>query len=131
MKGVAHAKYYLEISRQDYYTAAGNEPGMWFGAGAAKLGLDGRVDPRQYENVLYGLAPDGSWPLVQNAGNPRRQTGWDLTFSAPKSVGVLWAVAPDAMRQEIEAAHRYAVETSLSYLEDVAGITRRGKGGTH
>ena len=129
MHGVGHANYYLDLAQKDYYTAEGNDPGTWFGRGAAKLGLQGVVDSRPYERALLGRSPDGQHDLVQNAGDPRRQTAWDLTFSAPKSVSVLWALASDDVREKIEAAHRQAVETALTFLEQTTGLTRRGQGG--
>ena len=129
MHGVGHANYYLELAQKDYYTAEGNDPGTWFGRGAAKLGLQGAVDSRPYEQLLWGRSPDGRRDLVQNAGDPHRQTAWDLTFSAPKSVSVLWALAPKDVRAELEAAHRQAVEVALKFLEETTGLTRRGKGG--
>jgi len=129
MHGVGHANYYVELAQKDYYTAQGNEAGTWFGQGAVKLGLHGEVDSRTFEQLLRGRSPDGRRDLVQNAGNPQRQTAWDLTFSAPKSVSVLWALGADDVRGPIEAAHRQAVETALSFLEETTGLTRRGQGG--
>ncbi len=129
MKGVGHANYYLELARQDYYTAEGNEPGRWFGRGAEALGLRGAVASQPYENLLRGRAPDGRKALVQNAGDPDRQTAWDLTLSAPKSASVLWALGSEEVRAQIEAAHQRAVEAALAFLEETVGLTRRGKAG--
>ena len=130
MHGVGHANYYIELAQKDYYTAQGNDAGVWFGGGAEKLGLTGDVDSRAYEHLLWGRSPDGRRDLVQNAGDAHRQTAWDLTFSAPKSVSVLWALGSDDVRGKIETAHRQAVEAALSFLEETTGLTRRGKGGT-
>jgi len=129
MHGVGHADYYLELAQQDYYTAQGNDPGAWFGRGADQLGLHGELRSQSFEHLLWGRSPDGKRPLVQNAGNPSRQTAWDLTFSAPKSVSVLWALAPEDVRAQIEAAHRQAVGAALGFLEETTGLTRRGKAG--
>ncbi len=93
IKGVGHAEYYLLLAQADYYTAWGNEPGCWFGEGARRLGLEGTILSEAYENLLWGRSPDGSRPLVQNAGDEDRQTALDMTFSAPKSVSVAWALA--------------------------------------
>jgi hypothetical protein len=65
---------------------------------------------------------DGRRPFVQNAGDPARDACWDLTFSAPKSVSVLWALAPAAIRKQIEQAQAQAVQQALRYVEDVAGL---------
>jgi conjugative relaxase-like TrwC/TraI family protein len=53
----------------------------------------------------------------------------DLTFSPVKSVSVLWALATDEVRAEVEAAHDAAVEAALTHLQDVAGTTRAGTNG--
>jgi conjugative relaxase-like TrwC/TraI family protein len=52
-----------------------------------------------------------------------------MTFSAPKSVSVLWAMSAPETRTKIESAHHAAVECAASFLEEKAGITRRGAGG--
>jgi Type IV secretion-system coupling protein DNA-binding domain/TrwC relaxase len=53
--------------------------------------------------------------------------GWDMTFSAPKSVSVLWALSADHDRQAIEQAHRSAVLAATARLEGTAGWARRGQ----
>ena len=55
--------------------------------------------------------------------------GWDLTFSAPKSVSVLWANADSRTRQKIQQAHFGAVENSIKFLESEAAVSRKGKEG--
>lgn len=89
LKGAAAGNYYLDLARDDYYVNAGEAPGRWFGTGAALLGLSGEIKGKQFRNLLAGCSPDGKQALVQNARNPDRQSGWDLTLSAPKSVSVL------------------------------------------
>jgi conjugative relaxase-like TrwC/TraI family protein len=53
----------------------------------------------------------------------------DLTFSAPKSVSVLYAVAGGEMSAELSEAHERAVAAAVSYLEREACLTRRGHAG--
>jgi conjugative relaxase-like TrwC/TraI family protein len=55
--------------------------------------------------------------------------GFDLTFSAPKSVSVAWAVADPAGAAAIEQAHQRAIEITLAWLEDEVIHTRTGAGG--
>ncbi|MFX8500629.1 relaxase domain-containing protein, partial [Acinetobacter baumannii] len=55
--------------------------------------------------------------------------GWDVTFSAPKSVSVLWALSDPNKRSAIENAQRMAVATATTLLEQTAAFARRGKGG--
>lgn len=128
-KGVAGAvKYYLE-NKLNYYLHGLDKEGQWHGQGAQKLGLRGMVDRQTFCNLLKGFSPDGTTKLVQNPGHQKRCCYWDLTLSAPKSVGVLWAMSPEPIRKQIERAHHEAVAEALAYAEQVGGYTRRGKGG--
>ena len=63
------------------------------------------------------------------AGRAAAGAGFDLTFSAPKSVSVLFGVGDDEMRAAIQDAHDQAVREALGYVEREAGVTRRGAGG--
>jgi len=127
--GAGQGNYYLDLAKEDYYLAGGEPLGIWFGEGAALLHLEGHVQRDQFHHLLRGFSQDGGTPLVRNAGDKDRQSGWDLTFSVPKSVAVAWAVAPPEIRAQIENAHRQAVREALSYVQEVAGLTRRGRGG--
>jgi conjugative relaxase-like TrwC/TraI family protein len=53
----------------------------------------------------------------------------DLTFSAPKSLSVLFAIGEEGLAAALVAAHERAVEEALGYLEREACLTRRGHGG--
>lgn len=55
----------------------------------------------------------------------RGRPGFDLTLRPPKSVSVLWALAPDAVRSEIRRAHADAVDATIGYLERHAMAARR------
>lgn len=60
---------------------------------------------------------------------PAAIAGFDLTFTATKSVSTLWAISDEATRTAILAAHRAAVEQALAFLEDTAAFTRTGTNG--
>lgn len=122
MRGASAAKYYV-----DYYT--NKMEGQWFGSGARAIGLDGKVTPEHFGRLLEGFSLDGQTALVQNAGYANRQCGWDLTFSAPKSVSVFWSQALEPIRAAVEKAQQAAVKEALHFLEKTAGVTRRGKAG--
>jgi conjugative relaxase-like TrwC/TraI family protein len=53
----------------------------------------------------------------------------DLTFSAPKSVSVLYAVAGGEMSAALSDAHERAVAVAVVYLEREACFTRCGHAG--
>ena len=78
----------------EYYTGGGEAPGRWMGGGVAGLGLTGEVAPSDLRAVLAGLSPDTG--LTPNGAtlstHPRRVPGFDLTFSVPKSVSVLFGL---------------------------------------
>ena len=128
--GSGQANYYLGIAREDYYLQGGEPPGHWRGLGAKDLGLSGAVVNAASLNRLFeGFHPRDDRALIQNAGATDHQPGWDLTFSAPKSVSALWSQAGSGTRAIIQEAHDDAVKAALFYIESEAAITRRGKGG--
>lgn len=122
-------EYYIGLGREDYYTAGGEPPGRWIGRGASALGLGDQVVPDDVRKLLAGFSPAGA-ALIQNAGEDNHQPGWDLTFSAPKSVSVIWSQADFLTRKEIQAAHWEAVQKAIEYLEETSAFTRRGKAGS-
>ena len=102
-------EYYLSLAGvDDYYTAGTEPPGYWLGSGAVNLGLEGQLDKDEFRHLLRGLSPDGQRKLVRNADVERR-AGWDLTWSAPKSVSVAWSQADPETREVIEQCLRRAV----------------------
>ncbi len=120
--------YYTRLASARYYTESGEPQGTWWGEGAAAKGLTGEVKERHLENLMRGFSPNGYQRWVRNAGAENRRAGFDLTFSAEKSVSVAWALMP-ALRDGIERAHRAAVSGALDYLEREATRTRRGAQG--
>ncbi|MGH9226324.1 MAG: MobF family relaxase [Acidimicrobiales bacterium] len=72
-----------------------------------------------------------SWPVRRPDGSDLRDTwvlrpGYDATFSAPKSVSVLWALGDRHDARAVLAAHEEAVEGAIDYLERHACRVRRG-----
>jgi len=134
----AHAEtYYTDLAREDYYLEGGEPPGRWLGTGAEKLVLPGTVDKQTFLHLYRGFSPDGAEALVRNAGRSKpdgglaHHPGWDLTFSAPKSVSVLWSQAESDVRRIIQEAHHAALKAALAYLEESATFTKRGKAGAY
>lgn len=127
--GQGQERYYVQLAREDYYRMGGEPPGRYWGKGATHLGLIGQADKDQLTHLFQGYSADGRQMLVRNAGQQNRLIGLDLTASAVKSVSVMWSQADDSIRNEIQSAHRISVDASLSYLEDNAAISRRGRDG--
>ena len=114
-----------------YYTETPDPPGRWWGAGCDAVGLAGEVEPEQLERMLEAQHPLDGRRLGRGFGESSARA-YDTTFSAPKSVSLLWALSPDEnVRAEVVAAHDAAVEATLGWLEQHGGVTRRGKDGVH
>jgi len=124
------ADYYLEKvanNVDDYYLGRGEAPGQWIGATAEALGLVGQVEPEALRNLLAGNSAEGGALGLQI--QPGRRPGYDLTFSAPKGVSLLWAFGSGEIREAISAAHDRAVGAVLDHLSKEACYARRGHGG--
>ncbi|SDT08620.1 MobF family relaxase [Bradyrhizobium canariense] len=123
--------YYDHLQRDNYYSHGGEPPGRWAGRCAERLSLTGPVTHAEFEAALQGLDPKTGERLVQIGGRGREHSaGWDMTFSAPKSVSVLWALSEKPERVAIEQAHQSAVLAATKQLEETAGWARRGRGGS-
>ncbi|EAV3398323.1 conjugative transfer relaxase/helicase TraI [Salmonella enterica] len=117
------AGYY---SHEDNYYASGSLDSRWMGEGAEKLGLKGEVASADMDAVRQGKLPDGSDLSRMVNGVNKHRSGYDLTFSAPKSVSVMALVGED--RRFIEA-HNRAVAVVMQEVEKLvsARITEERK----
>ena len=131
--GVGQERYYLDKvaeGAEDYYSGEGEAEGYWLGDGAELLGLDGKVDTDQLVAMLTGRNPvDGELFGLKSAPGREPVPGFDLTFSAPKSVSLTWALGGHPVSSQVAEAHRAAVAEALKYLEANACWARRGRGG--
>lgn len=59
-------------------------------------------------------------------GTRRAVAGFDYTFSVPKSVSVLWAVADAGVQSIIADAHHAAIADLIAFLEREVAVTRVG-----
>ena len=111
---------------EDYYSQGSvATPSRWMGSAAKALELAGPVNRNDHLRTLQGFAPRTGEALVQKAGENRRY-GIDLTFSAPKSVSIAWALGDEDMKKGIEAAQDRAVERTLLFIEEKFALGRRG-----
>ncbi|MDA0167526.1 relaxase domain-containing protein [Solirubrobacter taibaiensis] len=135
------AKYYLDQAEgrvdvvqsvgsgvEDYYVAPGEARGVWIGSAARDLGVDGEVGADALRRVLEGLDPREGFEL-RTSSSRARVAGFDLTFSAPKSVSVLFGLDDEELRAGVRAAHDVAVREAVGHLERAAAAVRRGHGG--
>lgn len=134
-----------------YYTETATPAGRWFGAGLTGLGItSGEEVTRTGARRLYEDACDPSTGkalgrrMSQNRkapvaaktptgrlamGSRESVAGFDLTFSAPKSVSTLWALGDYATQSKIEQAHYQAMQETLEWVESNVAQSRAGHGG--
>jgi conjugative relaxase-like TrwC/TraI family protein len=76
--------------------------------------MEGRAagSTRDDERFLRPAGADGT-----------RAAGIDVTFSAPKSLSIAWALAEGAQRGGLEGAHARAVERAVQYLRATVPTT--------
>jgi len=119
--GQGDPRYYIDTvakGHEDYYTGTGEAEGQWLGGGSAQKGLSGTVTDDDFLGLLGAGQVPGKTVLA-----------YDLTFSAPKSVSVLYGIADAAVARIAREAHDEAVHQALGYLEREACWTRRGRAG--
>ena len=107
------AKYFESV---DYYIDGAIE-NQWYGKGAKDVGLQGEVQFKKLEKILEGKLPNGQAIACGYGkdGKLKHNPGYDLTFSAPKSVSILALVAKD---YRLIKAHQQAVLNTLDYIEE-------------
>jgi conjugative relaxase-like TrwC/TraI family protein len=124
------AEYYLDsVAKgvEDYYTAGKEAPGEWLGSSAARLGLEGRVEPEALLRVLEHEDPRSGARLTRGHSVPS-VLGYDATFCAPKSVSLLFGLGDPETSNEVRNAHDAAVAKATRVYEEIAQ-GRRGAGG--
>jgi conjugative relaxase-like TrwC/TraI family protein len=117
----------FQNARENYYTESERIVGTWHGRLAEQWGLDGEVREDHFARLADGRDPLTDELLVRHqtphvSTNSRGETvrtmehraGWDLTFSAPKSVSLTALVGDD---ERVRVAHRESVRVALGELE--------------
>lgn len=118
-------RYYFS---QDNYYFTGELSTQWQGLSADKQNLVGDIHANELEAILGGMLPSGDViGFKSQSGEIKHRGGYDLTFSAPKSVSYLALVCG---HKEFIDLHVNAVKTVLTLIEKEAAEARKsGKDG--
>ncbi len=107
------AHYYM--NKDNYYLS--DQDGLehassWYGEGANRLNLLGKVSDEQFLSILKGHLPNGE---IIGINSPyEHRAGTDVTFSMPKSISILALIGGDKRLLE---CHENAVRVTLSEIE--------------
>ena len=136
-KDINKTVHYYADSVDDYYSGEGEVSG-WFGKGSEYLNLKGEaegqspVEKEMLKNLLLGQIPAEADPQRQEISSrkftradQKDRMGFDLTFSAPKSLSLQTLVGGDAKLIE---CHDRAVEAALLAAERYAQTRHKVKG---
>jgi conjugative relaxase-like TrwC/TraI family protein len=86
------------------------------------------MDRDAFVSAMDGCDPRTGERLRPEHGRTK-VAAFDLTFSAPKSVSVLFAIADEGTSAALVEAHERAVSAAFRYVEREACFTRRGRNG--
>ncbi|MCD6056297.1 MAG: exonuclease subunit alpha [Gammaproteobacteria bacterium] len=126
IKSANHALHYYK--EDNYYLKEQGLGNAWWGKGAEALGLSGEVSTEQFNALINGKLPSGQQLGKKVEGGIAHRPGFDLTFSAPKSVSILALLGYDKRLLE---AHHLAVKKTLSVIEQYAAqarVSHKGSG---
>jgi conjugative relaxase-like TrwC/TraI family protein len=121
----------------DYYEEGQRVSGQWFGLGAERLGLAGKVQAEDFLRLCENQHPSTGETLTQRLKGTRTESGqvtanrrifYDFMFSPPKSLSLAAFLGND---ERILAAHTRVVRLALSEFEAFAETRIRVGGAQH
>jgi conjugative relaxase-like TrwC/TraI family protein len=114
IKNIGQAGNYYAQKDNYYSRDEGVEQSEWWGKGAKSFQLSGKVDEKQFTELLQGKLPNGEQLGKVVDGEIKHRPGWDLTFSAPKSVSIMTYMGGD---KRLIEAHIEATLVALNTIE--------------
>lgn len=91
-ESVAH---YFDDHNDGVLNLLGFRRRIWFGNASPLLGLEGDSSPEYLVNILEGNVPFGMVSVSEDIRKGKFIIGYELTFTAPKSVSILSLVGND------------------------------------
>ena len=124
---LANAEYLIgsvALGIEEYYLGVGEAPGVWAGRWSDELGLVGVVEADQLRALIEARHPVSGDDLVRGLRG-RSVRAFDVTFSAPKSVSLLWALGSPDAADAVMRAHVDSVDVAVRFLESRAAVARQ------
>jgi conjugative relaxase-like TrwC/TraI family protein len=134
--GRAAGAYYTEDpnrearprSRDNYYTRD-DGGGTWWSTASSVVRNGSSIDKETFRDLCAGIDPRTGKGMVRGSGE-RHRAGWDITFSTPKTFGILWAAGTAERRAVLEKIQQEAVDQALKFVVDERLVeVRLGAGG--
>lgn len=127
-QSAAQAKDYFrnELTQGDYYSQ--EIVGNWGGKAAEMLGLSGAVTQEAFDALVDNIHPEESDHAGQRLtahNKVNRRPGYDLTFSAPKALSVLYEYSQD---ERLLDAFRESVSDAMQSIEEEMHVRVRKDG---
>lgn len=120
---IAPSNGYYENDPEGNYYLDDQLQSEFVGKGAEDLGINGRsVDKDVQNNLMKGILPTGE---TKQHFSEKHRTGYDFTFSAPKSVSVLSLITGDT---RLIQAHKEAVKQTVGEIEKLASVRNKASG---
>ena len=114
---VKDVNYFHNVTSEhalEYYSEKEKIEGWWQGKLAEEMGLVGKEVAKEDVEKVAGLIQNGE------------RLGLNITYSAPKSVSIVYSVLGD---ERIKEVHERAVRAANEWLEKNLAMTRQGHGG--
>ncbi len=142
-RSAAQAKSYFsnELTVGDYYSAPSGDGqeivGVWGGKAADMMGLSGAVDKHAFNSLVDNRFPyandnkslhsnDNNVPIT-GRDNPNRRSGFDINFSSPKALSILYEYSKD---ERLLNAFRDSIHLTMQSIEE-SMYTRVRKNGAN
>lgn len=111
-------------SQTDYY-AAHESPSRWMGTGLTRLGIGvgESVGTEVFGKLMAHQTPSGE-SMTRRYASHGKVAAYDHTFSAPKSVSLLFAFGDEQARTQVVESHHQAVTEAVSYMEQNCSQSR-------
>ena len=110
-------------TRDDYYSRDAKHDDFWQGKLSEKVGLSHKAVHKKHFASLIQMTDNR-----KNEGVKKPTLGVDITFSCPKSVSILQAIAPE-YRETVNRCIAEVTDEMIALIEKKFVRTRRGSGG--